>query len=87
MWQCFAKHCWSPFFRHISHFLHKKIDTTEMVFNKHFYWFYHESEGRIEKSFPRIGVWHYEACRVMTSGDHEGRTFLSHPHTNKGLFC
>ena len=23
---------------------------------------YHECEGRIEKSIPRIAVWHYEAC-------------------------
>ena len=22
----------------------------------------------------------------MTNGDHEGRIFLSHPHTNNGLF-
>ena len=36
----------------------------------------------IEKSVPRITVWHHEACRVMTNGDHEGRIFLSHPHTN-----
>ena len=24
----------------------------------------HECEGRMEKSFPGITVWHYEACRV-----------------------
>ena len=29
---------------------------------------YHECEGRIEKSVPRIAVWHHEACRVMTNG-------------------
>ena len=29
----------------------------------------HECEGRIEKSVPRIAVWHHEACRVMTIGD------------------
>ena len=23
---------------------------------------------------------------MMTNGDHEGRIFLSHPHTNNGLF-
>ena len=28
-------------------------------------------EGRIEKSVPRIAVWHHEACRVMTNGDPE----------------
>ena len=36
---------------------------------------YHECEGRIEKSVPRIAVWHHKACRVMTKGDHEGRIF------------
>ena len=30
---------------------------------------YHECEGRIEKSVPRITVWHHEACRVNTNGD------------------
>ena len=30
---------------------------------------YHECEGRIEKSVPKIAVWHNEACRVMTNGD------------------
>ena len=34
---------------------------------------YHECEGRIEKSVPRISVWNHEACRVMTNGDFEGR--------------
>ena len=34
---------------------------------------------------PPIIAWHHEACRV-TSGDREGRIFLSHPHTNNGLF-
>ena len=33
---------------------------------------YHECEGRIEKSVPRITVWHHEACRVMTNSDSEG---------------
>ena len=47
---------------------------------------YHECEGRIEKSVPRITVWHHEACRVMTNGDPEGRIFLSYPHTNNGFF-
>ena len=37
-------------------------------------------ESRIEKSVPRIAVWHHEACRVMTNGDLEGRIFLSYPH-------
>ena len=36
---------------------------------------YHECEGVIEKSVPRITDWHHEACRVMTNGDREGRIF------------
>ena len=47
---------------------------------------YHECEGRIEKSVPRIVVWHNEACRVMTNGDPEGWIFLLYPHTNNGFF-
>ena len=38
---------------------------------------YHECEGRIEKSVPKIAVWHHEACLVMTNSDPEGRIFLS----------
>ena len=47
---------------------------------------YHECEGRIEKSIPRITTWYYEACRVMSNGDPEGQIFLSYPHTNNRLF-
>ena len=47
---------------------------------------YHECERGIEKSVPRIAVWHHEACRVMTNGDCEGWIFLSHPNTNNGFF-
>ena len=47
---------------------------------------YHACEGRIEKSVPRIAVWHHEACRVMTNGDPDGRIFLSHSHMNNGFF-
>ena len=47
---------------------------------------HHECEGGIEISIPRITDWHHEACRVMTNGDLEGRSFLSHPHTNNGFF-
>ena len=47
---------------------------------------YHECEGRIEKSVPRIAVWHHEACRVMTNGDPERQIFLSYPNTNNGFF-
>ena len=42
----------------------------------------HECEGWIEKSVPRITVWHHEACRVMTNGDPEGRI----PYLNNGFF-
>ena len=35
---------------------------------------YHECEGWIEKSVPRIAVCHQEVCRVMTKGNEcEGR--------------
>ena len=47
---------------------------------------YHECEGRIEKSVPRIAVWHHEVCRVRTNGDPKGRIFLSYPYTNKEFF-
>ena len=47
---------------------------------------YHECEGRIEKSVPRIVVWHHEACRVPSNGDREGRIVLSYPHSNNGFF-
>ena len=40
---------------------------------------YYECEGGIEISIPRISDLHHEGCRVMTNGDHEGLTFLSHP--------
>ena len=30
---------------------------------------YHECEGRIIKSVPRITVWHHKACQVMINGD------------------
>ena len=43
-------------------------------------------ECEVEKSVPSITVWHHEACRVMTNGDHEGWMFLSHPHANNGFF-
>ena len=36
---------------------------------------YHECGVRIEKSVPRIAVWHHEACRVMTNGDPKGTHF------------
>ena len=36
---------------------------------------YHEYEGGIDKSVPRITDWHHEASRVMTIGDREGTDF------------
>ena len=45
----------------------------------------HECEGEIEKTVPRITVWHYEACRVMTNVNPERWIFLSHPHKNDGF--
>ena len=47
---------------------------------------YNECDVGIEQFVLRITEWHHEACRVMTNGDREGRIFLSHPHTNNGLF-
>ena len=47
---------------------------------------YHDWEDGIEKSVPRITDWHHEACWVMTNGDHKGRIFQSHAHTNNGFF-
>ena len=47
---------------------------------------YHECKGGIEKSVPRITVWHHKACRVMKIVDPEGRIFLSHSHMNDGFF-
>ena len=43
---------------------------------------YYECEGRIEKSIPRITVWHHEAWRVMPNGDPEEWIFQYYPHTN-----
>ena len=43
---------------------------------------HHECESGIEKSAPRITVWHHKAYRVMINGDQERQIFLSHPHTN-----
>ena len=37
---------------------------------------YHECEGGIKKSVPRIAVGHHKACRVTTNGDGEGRIFF-----------
>ena len=48
---------------------------------------YHECEGRIKKSVPRIIDWHHKALRVMTNSDPEGRDFISYLHSNNGYFC
>ena len=47
---------------------------------------HHECESGIEKSVPRITVWHHEACRVMTNYDPEGQIFMSHPQKSTGFF-
>ena len=36
----------------------------------------HGCQGYIEKSVPRVIVWHQEACRVMSDCDPEGRVFF-----------
>ena len=36
-----------------------------------------ECEGMIDKSVPRITVWHHEPCRVMTNGDPRDKFFYS----------
>ena len=45
-----------------------------------------ECDGGIEKSVPMITDWYKEAYQMITNGDHEGRIFLSHTHTNNGFF-
>ena len=47
---------------------------------------YHECEGRIEKSVPRIAICHPKAYRVMPNGDPEGQIFLSNPHMSNTFF-
>ena len=42
---------------------------------------HHECKGEIEKSDPMI-----TDCLVMPNGDRERKIFLSHSHTNNGLF-
>ena len=51
--------------------------TILMSYDKYYIRIYHECEGRIEKSVPRIAIWHHVACRVMTNDDPEGRIFNS----------
>ena len=36
---------------------------------------YHDFKGGIKQSVPMITKWHHEACRVITSVDHEGWIF------------
>ena len=45
-----------------------------------------ECKVGIEKSVPRITVWHHRPCRVMTNGGCQEQIFLSHPHTNNRFF-
>ena len=32
------------------------------------------------------GLWHYESCLVMKTGNREGRGFLIHPHMNIRIY-
>ena len=43
---------------------------------------YHECEGVIEESVPRITVWHCEACLGLQNSDPKEWIFLVHPHLN-----
>ena len=38
---------------------------------------HHECEGGIDKSVPRITIWHHYACQVMPNGDPEGQTVIT----------
>ena len=42
-----------------------------------------EFEGGIEKSIPRIIVWHHKACRVKTNGDREERILKIRPEDHR----
>ena len=46
----------------------------------------HKCERGLEKSVPRIAVWHHEACLMMTNGDPKGQIFLSYPHRNNVFY-
>ena len=43
---------------------------------------YQECDGGIERSMPRITVWHHEACQVVIIGYPSGR-FFSFPSSHK----
>ena len=45
-----------------------------------------ECEGGLEKIRPEDHRLASRGLPMITNGDHEGRIFLSHPHTNNGLF-
>ena len=45
---------------------------------------YHEFKGRIDKSVPRVTVWHHEAA--PSGAKPEGQIYLSFPQTHDG-FC
>ena len=45
------------------------------MFNSEIITIHQVCEGGIEKSVPRIAIWHHEACRMMTNGDFEEGLF------------
>ena len=47
---------------------------------------HHECEDEMEKSVPKIAVWHHKACGEITNEDHKGQMFLFRPHTNNRIF-
>ena len=63
--------------------LHRIICTSDGVWHGVHIRIYHECEGRIEKSVPRIDVWHHEWWQTVI---HEGQIFLSYHHTNNDSF-
>ena len=61
------------------------ISFNQLNFHTYTIRIYHKCESGIEKTIPRIIIWHHKAFRVMTNSDPEGQIFLSHPHTNNRL--
>ena len=45
-----------------------------------------QTDDIIRNIHVRVIVWHYEACRMMTNGDHKEWIFLSHSLTKIDFF-